>query len=268
MADGKNTVLDYESARSYNRNVFLLNHSWSFRVYSQIDNNFYRLGYVLSKGRDRNGKSYVSLIPFFLLMRRQAMNAFWALCSHQSFEAWVLLRPCLESALIVGKWTDDPAAAKVWENRKQDRESYKREYSGKHLRSRSLPRSDRIQSVLSQINDDFMHANPDYYRRHADVRERSDRIVELNVHFFDTALDHETHLLAFAHLLMVLEKSLSELLAALIVDQDVVDVGYDSFRETHSRLYESFLEEHAEQAGIIATLGLWPLEQQAASNAT
>lgn len=178
MADGKNTVLDYESARSYNRNVFLLNHSWAFHVYSQIDKNFDRLGYILSRGRDRNGNSHVSLIQFFLLMRRQAMNAFWALCSRQSFEAWVLLRPCLESALIVGKWIDDPAAAKVWENRKHDRESYKREYSGKRLRSRSLPHSDRIQSVLSQINDDFMHVNPDYYHRHIDVREGSSRNVE------------------------------------------------------------------------------------------
>lgn len=260
MTDGTNAVLDYESARSYNRNVFLLNHSWSFHVYSHMDKNFYRLGYVLSRGRDRNGKSHVSLIQFFLLMRRQAMNAFWALCSQQSFEAWVLLRPCLESALIVGKWTDDPATAKVWENRKQDRKSYQREYCGKRLRSRSLPHSDRIQSVLSQINDDFMHVNPDYYRRHADVREQPNRNVKLNIHYFDAALDHETHLLAFLHLLMVLEKSLSELLAALIVDQDAVDVGYDLFKETHGQRYQSFLERHPEQAGVIATLGLWPLE--------
>ena len=269
MADGKDTVLDYESARSYNRNVFLLNHGWTFAAYSQIDRNFYRLGYVLSQGRDRNRKSHVSFIPFFLLMRRQAMNAFWSLCSHQSFEAWVLLRPCLESALIVGKWTDDPGASEVWKNRASDRDTYRREYSGKRLRSESLRHSDLIQSVLSRINDDFMHANTEYYRRHLDVRERPDgETVELNVHFFDAELDHETHLLAFLHLLMVVQNSLSELLGALLVDQQPVDVGYNSFREAYRGRYESFLKDHPEQASVIQDLGLWPMIEGTSGTST
>lgn len=257
MPSTKDPILDYEAARSYNRNAFLLNHSWAFRAYSEIDRTFDRLGYVLSQGRDHNRKSYVSLIPFFLLMRRQSMNAFWALCSHQSFEAWVLLRPCLESALIVGKWIDDPAAAVVWEKRAEDRETYRKEYSGKKLRSRSLPDSSSIQEVLSRINDDFMHANPDYYRRHIDSRERED-IIALNIHYFDAVLDHEAHLFAFLHLVVVLQHSLSQMLAALLVDQSPVDVGYDAFRTAYSHRYDSFLRDHPEQADVVRTLGLWP----------
>jgi hypothetical protein len=74
----------------------------------------------------------------------------------------VLLRPGIEAYLIIGKWIDDPATAEIWKNRRNDWKNYQKTYSGPALRSRSLPMSDQIQTILSIVNDDFVHANPDY----------------------------------------------------------------------------------------------------------
>ncbi len=266
MTTGKNTILDFESARSYNRHAFLLNEGHAFSAYSQIDQNFERLAYVLSKGRDKNGKSYVSLIPFILLMRRQALNAFWSLCGYQSFEGWILLRPCLESALIIGKWIDDPETATIWRNREKDRDKYAREYSGKRLRSKSLLHSDLIQSVLSRINDDFMHANPKYYQRHTKVCERSAEIIEVNVDYFDDDANHEAHLLAFLNLVIFVQRSLSDLLASLLIDQTKVNVGFDSFQKAFSIRYNDFMNKNPNHAIVVKELGLWKYENASSSD--
>ena len=129
----------YEAALFANRRVFLLNHSWAYFAYHQLHETFTKLGDVLSKGRNESGKSYIGLLPFLLRMQRQGVNAFLSLSTLQSFQAWVLLRPCLEAALMAGKWVDEPANAIVWRNRETDRKTYRKTYERTALRSRSLP---------------------------------------------------------------------------------------------------------------------------------
>jgi hypothetical protein len=155
-------VLHYRSALDYNRNVFLIERSRLFRVFSAIDANFGLLIELPRTMRDGHGKSHVSLIPFIFLLQRQSRAAFEALAAYQSYQAWVLLRPGIEAVLIIGKWLDDPINAKIWNNRQQDRKAYQKTYTGTGLRSNSLPSAEDIQRVLSRVNDDFVHANPDY----------------------------------------------------------------------------------------------------------
>ena len=100
----KSFVLELRSSRTYNQDIFLLNHSDAFFAYHRVNKNFDGLGLVLSTQRDRSGHSHVGLIPFWLLIQRQAMSAFWAMAGHQSFEGCVLLRPAVEASLIIGKW--------------------------------------------------------------------------------------------------------------------------------------------------------------------
>src|ERR1700733_11616740 len=146
----EDTILHYRSALAYNREVFLIEHGELFKALSSIDDNFKVFLDALRTMRDPKGKSYVSLIPFALLIQRQSRAAFEALTAFQSYLAWVLLRPGIEALLIIGKWIDDPANAKIWQNRKEDRRGYQHAYSGKALTSSSLPSSDRIQRVLSK----------------------------------------------------------------------------------------------------------------------
>jgi hypothetical protein len=208
-------ILHYRSILAYNREVFLIEHGDLVKVFSAIDGNFKALIEVPRTKRDSMSKSYVSLIPFVLLLHRQARAAFEAFAVQQSYQAWVLLRPGLEALLIIGKWVDDPANAKIWQNRNEDRKSYRTAYSGQALRSTSLPSSDRIQNVLSKVNDDFVHANPDYYTRHLTVGAGDPGYVYFAVQYFDDDILQSAHVLASLHLLLVMQEALAGLLAHL-----------------------------------------------------
>ena len=113
----KDPILDYRSALSYNREVFLIQQGALVKAFSAIDDNFASLIQPLATKRDSTGHSHVSLTPFLLLLQRQARAAFELFSAYESYQGWVLARPGVEGALIIGKWVDDPANAHVWQNR-------------------------------------------------------------------------------------------------------------------------------------------------------
>lgn len=251
------SVIRYEAALFANRRVFLLNHPWAFFTYYKLHETFTKLGDVLSKGRTESGKSYVGLIPFLLIMQRQSVNAFLSLTSPQSFQAWVLLRPCLEATLMAGKWVDDPANAIVWRNRETNRKAYSNTYQGKALRSRSLPRSAEIQMVLKTINDDFLHANPRYYDRHTKMDVLDEDTFFMKLEYFDEEQDYIPHTLAFLHLICIVQDSLSRMIAGDIVDQSPIPAGLSDLEATLQPRVDEFLSKHPDRRPVIEELGIW-----------
>ncbi|MBI4481252.1 MAG: hypothetical protein HY652_00035 [Acidobacteria bacterium] len=254
-----NDVLEYRNRLAFNREFFLLKYGFAFHAFTQIDSNFNVLGQILQSKKDKNGKSRVSFIPFVLLMQRQARAAFEGISSFQSYEAWVLLRPCLEAALIMGKWEDDPQNCNIWKNRAEDREAYWKTYTGRKLRSTALPRSDRLQTVLSRINDDFIHANPDYYLRHTKIQPQVETVGIL-VHYFDDAADHEAHLHAVLHLILVVQDSAAGMLRQIFGGLDPLTVALDVYENEFAPRVRKFLERSPSHKTVLAELGLWPEE--------
>ena len=253
------SLIEYEAALFSNRRVFLLNHGWAFFAYRGLHETFTSLGNVLSQGRDKDGHSHVGLIPFFLIMQRQAANAFFSLASLQSFQAWVLVRPCLEACLMSGKWMDNPQNAVIWRNRQADPKTYRKTYQGKALQSTSLPRSDQIQGVLRVINDDFLHTNSKYFDRHMEMDELDKENVYMQLRYFDPEADYVAHTFAFLHLTAVIQDSLSEMLAAIIVDQPRVPPTMAKLEETLTARVTTFLSSNPERVGVLEELGLWDL---------
>jgi hypothetical protein len=251
-------ILQYRGAIDYNRAIFLLMHNWAFSAFSKIDAGFSRLSDLLCHHRGPEGKSRVSFIPFLLLMQRQARSSFERLSSSQSYEAWVLLRPCLESALILGKWTDDVAFARIWEKRSVDREAFSKAYSGKSLRSKSLARSVELQQVLSRINDDFMHANLAYYTRHTQVGPLDEKNVGVVVNYFDTDIDNAAHTLAMIHLLVVVQESVLTLFTSIFGTLPLKSMGLSSFEEAYGARPKDLLKSSPRHEVVLRELGLWP----------
>ncbi|HEU4479409.1 MAG TPA: hypothetical protein VFR80_12895 [Pyrinomonadaceae bacterium] len=254
-----NSLMAYEAALFANRRVFLLNHSWAYFAYHQLHETFTKLGDVLSKGRNESGKSYIGLLPFLLIMQRQGVNAFLSLSTLQSFQAWVLLRPCLEAALMAGKWVDEPANAIVWRNRETDRKTYRKTYEGTALRSRSLPRSAEIQTVLRIINDDFLHANPRYYYRHTRMDVFDADTVSMKLEYFDEEQDYIPHTFSLLHLICILQNSLAKMFADQIVDRAPVPVGLSNLETTLRPRVNQFLDKHSDRRSLIEELGIWRL---------
>ena len=253
-----NTIPEYRGAIEYNRTAFLLNHAWTLNAFSEMDIGFSRLVNLLKKFRGPEGKSRVSFIPFLLLMQRQARNSFERLSSLQSYDAWVLLRPCLESVLFLGKWTDDIGFAKIWENRATDRDAFRREYSGKKLRSKSLGRSDELQQVLSRINDDFMHVNSAYYFRHMTEKSPDQGNVCISFNYFDTPVDNEAHTLAQLHLLVLVQEQVLALFTSIFGEIPIRTMGLSNFEKLSEQRVRNLLGNSPQHEVILEELGLWP----------
>jgi hypothetical protein len=257
----EDAILRYRSALAYNREVFLIEHGELVKAFSSIDDNFNVFLDVLRTMRDPDRKSYVSLIPFVLLLQRQSRAAFEALTAFQPYLAWVLFRPGIEALLIIGKWVDDPANARIWQNRKEDWRGYQSAYSGKALTSTSLPSSDRIQRVLSKVNDDFVHANPDYYSRHLKAGTGDPGYVNFWLDYFDDDVLQEAHAMAFLHLLLVMQDALASLLANVFAVPVTLISPLVPFRSKFATRMTGIASKSEEATAILDQLGLIPLSR-------
>jgi hypothetical protein len=258
----KDQILDYRSALAYNREVFLIEHGELIKAFSAIDANFTVLIEAPRTMRDADGKSYVSLIPLLLLAQRQSRAAFEAFAAHQSYQGWVLLRPGIESVLIIGKWIDNPANAKIWQdrekepNRKKHRAAYQNTYSGPALKSKSLPSSERIRTVLSKVNDSFVHANPDYYDRHLKDRAGDPGYVNFVLDYFEDDSLLEANVLAFLHLLLVMQDALLDLLKHLFLTPTKLRTSLASFDQNFGARIAQLVSASKEAATTLDQLGL------------
>lgn len=252
-------LLKYRAALSENREVFLLNHHDAIQTFNRIDKNFELLIEAVSKNRDQYGKTYVSFLPLIALMQRQSRSAFEALSSFQAYQAWVLLRVALEIPLIMGKWIDDRVNVKVWKQRLERPGPYRKAYTGKALRSKSLPNSAEIQKVLSRVNDRFIHANPDYCHRHSEWSPLQDQQVGYQLDYFDDQDHAKLHILAILHLLVFVQESLLGLLNSLFPDIMVATMGLESFRTLYRKDADHEAESD-ESREILSNLGLWTFE--------
>jgi len=251
-------ILRYRSVLAYNREVFLIEHAELVKEFSVVDSSFSELCEILSRMRDADTKSYVSLIPFVLLLQRQTRAAFEAFAAYQAYQAWVLLRPGVEALLIAGKFLDDRDNVSIWKNRKEDqkaRQRYQQTYSGRSLKSTSLPGSDRIQRVLSNINHDFVHANPDYFYRHSKAQAGNPGCVNLVVDYFDEGVFHEAHVLAFLHFLLVMQDALAASLARLFNVPVGLKSSSDSFVRHFGARMRNICSQSQEGRAVLEQLG-------------
>ncbi len=191
-------------------------------------------------------------------MQRQSRSAFDSLMSFRGYEAWVLLRPCLEAGLIVGKWSENSDNAKTWLNREKDPKPYRREYTGKALRSQALPRSDAIQGVLKLVNDQFVHANPDYYRRHADLISVDTENAGIRIEYTEDPEETEAHTYAILHVLLILQESLLVMLRRLISGVQLETLGLTDFEGQFQPRVDKFLKREPRHREFLNEFGLWP----------
>lgn len=249
--------LEYQSVLAYNRQVFLIEHADLLKVFVAIDGNFEALIELPRTRRDRHGNSHVSLVPFLLLLRRQTHTAFDVLSADQSYHAWLLLRPGIEAALIIGKWVDDPQNAKVWQDRDKDPGAYQKAYTGKALRSISLPGSERIQTVLRTINDRFVHANVDYYHRHLNVGPGDPGQVSVLLRYFEDDPLQVANTFAFLHLLLLVQEALLALFSGLFGVTGNLPSSLRLFRDTFGKRIDDLARSSNEYRAVLEELGGW-----------
>jgi hypothetical protein len=127
-----------------------------------------------------------------------------------------------------------------------------------------LPRSSELRGVLSRINDDFVHLNDRYYRRHTEIVPDSEDTVGIQVHYFDPdETDHLAHVFAFLHLVLIAQDSIAQLWTNVFGERGQVTIGLETFENQFSERVSQFLKAHPEKRAVLEELGLWSFEEAA-----
>ncbi len=260
----ENPLIEYRSALEGKRQIFWLNHADAFHAFAQIDEHFSNICKGLQVGRDGNKRTRPRLIPLILFIQRQSRSAFDLFSTYRGYEAWIVIRPAIELALMLGKFEDDLENLKVWERRDFDRATYRKTFSGKKLKSMSLPRSAEIQQVLRSINDKFVHANPEYFGRHATAVPTDAGTINLRVSYTDNETLLTVQLWSFLHVVLVIQECVTELLNHTFVNTTIEIASVASFEAHHQERRDAFEKQDGETRAFVQEIGLWevtPSEQ-------
>jgi hypothetical protein len=253
---------EYLHAKDVNRRSFEQNNSADVQFFDAANARWGSIWARLGTTRDKAGQSHVGLLHFANTLRRHCILGFENIATYQSYLMWSNFRAGLEALLIVGKFVDDPANSRIWSNRNSnqtaDKKAYSATFSGQGLRSSSLSRSRDLRDVLTRLNDNYMHPNPDFMYRDSTRADAGNDIL-LQIEFFDIEPGmHQVHLLAYLNLVAVMVEESCKLVVDILGSGDLQD---------SLNLYEKANEHRARQViaalpgakEILEKYGLWQI---------
>jgi hypothetical protein len=254
-----NEYLTYLATQVTNRQVFFLNFASDFRVFETLLGALRSAWSRLGGERDLSGRSDVGLLPFANILVRHTLVGFQHITLYQSFLAWLTLRPGLEALLMIGKFVDDPANATVWKNRQADRRAYRDAFEGTALESNSLANSADFRRVLSRLNDEFMHPNPDFAFRDATQTAQNNAVL-LEIQCFDTSPElHEAHLLAYVNLIDRVVAASEGLVNCLCGSHPAAPAIREAYSKRESARATRIADRNNSAKRVLLELGLWNL---------
>ena len=184
---------------------------WSVPVVEGMVRSLHRTTSELGTTFDPSGRSHAGLAVFAELVVRAVVWSLDRLLGCQAVLAWLVLRPGLEAALVIGKLREDATNAEIWRSRHANRaalKKYQSTFSGKNLISSALPRSEELQRVLSHLNSYFVHPNPEYLASQTRLADLGTSVL-ISIDFVDSDPNLlQSHFLSLVHLQAVLHDSL------------------------------------------------------------
>lgn len=252
--------LDYVATQVRNRKIFSRNFSREFKTFDSLLTALRSVWARLGNERDASGRSNIGLLPFVNILVRHSIFGFEHIVSYQSFLTWLTFRPGLEALLILGKLVDDPGNAEVWKDRQTNRKAYMKTFQGRELASVALPRSADFLGVLRQINDNFVHPNPDFLYRDATVRPQGANVL-IEIPFFDTRKEiHEAHLLAYLNIIDLVVFSSEALVSELLEPNSGGSTKRQSYAEREASRAEKLAKSDTLAEKIMEEIGLWKIK--------
>jgi len=249
--------LDYIVRYAENREIFLLNYGDDFRAFDTISERMTESWERLGKERDAGGASHAGLLAFANILSRHAILGFQHVASYQSYVGWFVFRPGLEALLLIGKFVDDVANATVWRNRNKEWRKYQDTFSGKKLISKSLPRAQKFQEVLTRLNDNYMHPNPDFTYRDMTIQDEGSTLL-VKIEFFDKRAEiHEAHVLAFLNLFDLIRQSSNSLISSILGPPAREPQPCPVYVKVNKERARSLAGRNALARKILEELGLW-----------
>jgi hypothetical protein len=259
MAAMEIKYLQYRELQARHWQAFVDQTNWVV-TFDRIDANFDDLYTSLGR-RTSQGDRLTGLYFFVEVMHRQSYSALDAFAVRQAHIAWVLLRPAIEAVLYMGIWVEDPKAAKLWLKMKackKDFQEYRKRYEGDALESAALPRSAEIRAVLKRVNDQFLHPNSNYVSRSLQFDASNWEFPQGSVFFSHDDPDvQRVHVLAFFHLLLVMQESVAGLLSSCQKETIALSFAMGAFLEKFEPQMRATAERSAIHQEILRELGLY-----------
>ncbi|MCK4329814.1 hypothetical protein KAX02_08220 [candidate division WOR-3 bacterium] len=212
-------LLHYRTVLTYNREYFLLIYGYEFKIFEFMDLQLNSISQQLARQKSKKTQLKNEILPFLQIIVKQGRNAFELLSQYQSNDAWLTLRPAIESILYIGKFLDNHsnfelwmARRELWKNRDKNREkwdSYRKQFIRDNLISKSIQKSTEFLELLNKINNEFAHANYSYYEKSFRIRPVAKNEYYMIFPFIDENPDvHMAYVFAFIHMYYCIIKSL------------------------------------------------------------
>jgi hypothetical protein len=132
---------NYRSTQVRNREIFQKNFDSDIREFKALLARLRSTWARVGNTRGILGHAHTGLLLCSNILIRHVIFGFEHLACYQSFLAWLAFRPGPEALLIIGKFVDDLANARIWLNREVDAKTYQNTSRGNALQSKSLARS-------------------------------------------------------------------------------------------------------------------------------
>ncbi len=147
----------------------------------------------------------------------------------------------------------------MWRDRLQDRDKYQRTFSGRELVSQSLPGAQEFRKVLSRLNEEFMHPNPDFAYRDMTVQNEGQAVL-VRIELFDKpAAIHEAHLLAYLNWLDRIRQSSNALVGNILAPPVQGMQPCPIYGEVNRDRATDLAKREPLARRILEELGLWQL---------
>ncbi len=251
---------DYLNAKDANRKGFEQNYRDDLKFFEAANTKLSAIWERLGTSRDKAGRSHAGLLYFANILRRHSLLGFENIAAYQSYLMWSNFRAGLEALLIAGKIVDDPANSNIWLNRSSnqaaDKKAYSKAFSGQGLKSKSISRSGDLRNVLTHLNDNFMHPNPDFtYRDSTQRDEGNDLLLQIELFDVDPGI-HETCLLAYLNLVAVVTEESCKLVVDLLGSGEPQD-GLNRYEQTNESRARQLISTIPGAKKILEEYGLW-----------
>ena len=251
--------LTYGSKLSYNREVFLTNYREELAMFEESNALLQNMGSFISKTRDINGNSHVSLLFLIGIIERQARIAFDCITRYQAFTAWITFRPAVESLLIIGKFIDNPRNAEIWINRKQYKKEFKKEFTGKGLIPSSFALAKKFRRLLTKINDEFVHSNWNYLKKNYQQIPINSGTAFLIPYIDEDFFEHSAFLYSFLHIYRLMIVSIGQALGPKFGNKGKMQIDHKIMERVLAPKVEKLASEHPGLVNILETFGLYKL---------
>lgn len=180
MENQQTQYMDYVSASEHNFHVSLLKLPEAVSLFTKLDQQILDMSRHLNLLPTLTEKDAFFFIGSFLLMaQRQMRNSFTLLLRRTSYDAMLLFRVGLESAVFAYRIFKEPALLEAWARKNENWKDFSQRFRRDEIPS-DMPFKENIQEQLDRLNDYWAHPNIDYFSTALKFEAG-----EIKVHFFD-----------------------------------------------------------------------------------